>query len=52
MLATLPSFGQLIIDCLITFASRENASVYAEPELPRLSLLTLAPELPIIGVRV
>ena len=36
MLATLPSFGQLIIiiDCLITFASRENARVYAEPELP------------------
>ena len=52
MLATLPSFGQLIIDCLIMFASRENASVYAEPELPWLSLLPLASELPIIGVRV
>ena len=53
MLVTLPSFGQLIIiiDCLITFARRENARVYAEPELPWLSLLTLAPELPIIGVQ-
>ena len=32
MLATLPSFGQLIVDCLITFASRGNAHVYTKPD--------------------